>query len=95
MAATSKPRVKAKKLTKDNVITSVAKIDNSFTLMAIFSNSADPIRFLNNLSEDEAKKQFTSILSENPSPLYIEALKDGKILWQNAIHPSVLLAPKC
>ena len=74
---------------------SLTKLDKSFTLMAIFSNTADPIRFLKNLSEDEAKKQFASILAENPSPLYIEALKDGKILCQNAIHPSVLHAPKC
>ena len=90
--AVTKPKA-TKKLAEDN--TSSIKLDRGFTLMAIFSNPADPIRFFKNLSEDEAKKQFASILAENPSPVYIEALKDGKILCQNAIHPSVLHAPKC
>ena len=89
--AAKKPKV-AKELVEEN---NSIKLDRGFTLMAIFSNSADPVRLLKDLSENEAKKQFASILAETPPPLYIEALKDGKILCQNAIHPNVLHAPKC
>ena len=51
--------------------------ENCFAIEAIFSNLLDPIIRIDNLTEKEAKEEFALLISK--SPLYIEAVKDGRI----------------